>query len=42
MEPKTSAPKLAGMIDTDYNIKVVPQTIRNVIMLLEMRGIKVA
>jgi transposase len=32
MDPKTSAHKLVGMIDTDYNIKVVPQTIRNVII----------
>ena len=26
-EPKTSAPDLANMIDDDYGIKVVPQTI---------------
>lgn len=37
-EPKTSAPKLAGMIDTDYNVKVVPQTIRNVIRNAGYKG----
>jgi len=31
MAPKTCAPKLVGMIDTDYNVKVVPQIFRNVI-----------
>lgn len=34
MKPKTSAPKLTGInvvINTDYNVKVVPQTICNVI-----------
>jgi transposase len=38
MEPKTSAPKLAGMIDTEYNVKVVPQTIRNVIRNAGYKG----
>jgi len=38
MEPKISAPKLAGMIDTDYNIRVVPQTIRNVIRNAGYKG----
>lgn len=30
-EPKTSARKLANMIHNDYGVKVVPQTIRNVL-----------
>ena len=30
-ESKTSAPNLANTIDNDYGIKVVPQTIRNVL-----------
>jgi hypothetical protein len=38
MEPKTNAPKLAGMIDTDYNVKVVPQTIRNPSVVAYERG----
>jgi len=38
MEPKISATKLAGMIDTDYNIKVVPQTICNVIRIAGYKG----
>ncbi|XP_076659906.1 uncharacterized protein LOC143363470 [Halictus rubicundus] len=29
-DPQTSAPILASMIENDYNIKVVPETIRNV------------
>jgi len=38
MDPKTSTPKLAGMIDTDYNVRVVPQSIRNIIRNAGYKG----
>lgn len=31
VEPKTSVPKLANIIETDYGAKVVPATVRTVI-----------
>jgi transposase len=38
MEPKASAHKLVSMIDTDFNVKVVPQIIRNVIRNAGYKG----
>lgn len=36
--PMTSAPKLAGMVNKDYGVNVVPQTVRNVLKRFGYNG----